>query len=220
MTQWRLLLPALLFGIFFCAVAVKHVLLAGPRKAHYLEAGRKIALVQNDYYPPRARLLDAGGTPLAWSERYFDLIWRGSNPPPEKLLQRLNKELNTTLVPTKSTRGKRWLLRRNLTPDELLKTAPIQRKTPDLIIHSRVERIVVNIAAVRKKVGWTRQLNGEMQGVSGWEKEYDAQLRGTPGRYEVMLDRRRRWIDSTWKLLTPPIPGKDVQVPFRLEDMQ
>lgn len=195
-----------------------HCRLAGPRRTYYLEAGKKIAMVKSNYYPPRARLLDAAGTPLAWSERYFDLVWRESSPPQAKLLRKIAGEVGFPLELEQEIAGKNWILRRDLTPEELLKTAPVLRKHPSLAVHSRLERIVVNIASVREKAGRTVLRDGELQGISGWEKEYDAQLRGTPGKYEVMLDRRRQWIDSTWKLTTPAIPGKDVKVPFRLED--
>ena len=101
--------------------------------------------------------------------------------------------------------------------------------SPDLILCVGVaagrdavtpERIAVNIPEVREKIGATQLKNGELYGVSGWEKSYDTLLRGTPGKYEVMLDRRRRWIDSSWKLVTPAVPGKDVKVPFRLEEIR
>jgi cell division protein FtsI/penicillin-binding protein 2 len=47
-------------------------------------------------------------------------------------------------------------------------------------------------------------------GISGWEKEFDHILRGTPGTFTVMLDRRGRWINSTFRIVTPPSGGKDI----------
>lgn len=220
MTQLRILFPAILFAFWCISVEVMHFRLAGPRRDYYLEAGKKIALVQGDYHPPRARLLDAAGTPLAWSERYFDLVWQEKAAPPAKLLRQLGLELPFPLEPEQSLNGKTWILRRDLMPEELLQTAPVLRTHPALAIHSRLERIAVNIPAVREKIGATQLKNGGLYGVSGWEKDYDTHLRGTPGKYEVMLDRRRRWIDSSWKLVSPAVPGKDVKVPFRVEEIR
>ena len=216
MTPLRTLLPAFFFAIWFCAVGVMHFRLAGPRSTYYLEAGRKIALIRGDYHPPRARLLDADHVPLAWSERYFDLIWQEPTAPPTGTLRKLAAEL--ALPMELEADGQNWILHRDLTPEELLKTAPVLQKHPALLVRSRLERIAVNIPEVREKIGMTELRQGALQGISGWELQYDAQLRGTPGRYEVMLDRRRRWIDSTWNLITPAIPGRDVRVPFRLEE--
>lgn len=219
MNPVRILLPALFFALWLGAVEVMHFRLAGPRRTFYLEAGKKIAMVRDDFYPPRARLLDANRTPLAWSERYFDLIWKEPAAPPNRLLREIADRSQIPLAPEQDLGGRNWILRRDLTPEELLQCAAILRQHPALAIHSRLERIAVNIPEVREKLGSTRLVNGELQGVSGWEKMYDAQLRGTPGQYEVMLDRRRQWIDSTWQLLKPAVPGKDVQLSIRLEDL-
>ena len=32
-----------------------------------------------------------------------------------------------------------------------------------------------------------------------------------------MLDRRRKWIDATWKMTKAPVPGEDVVLPVELE---
>lgn len=215
MTSLRILLPAFFFAIWFCSVGVMHFRLAGPRSTYYLEAGRKIALVRSDYHPPRARLLDADNVPLAWSERYFDLIWQEPAAPSSGALCKLASEL--ALPMELEAEGSTWILHRDLTPEELLKTAPVLQKHPALHIRSRLERIAVNIPELREKIGKTELRQGALQGISGWELQYDAQLRGIPGKYEVMLDRRRRWIDNTWNLITPAVPGRDVRLPFRVE---
>ncbi|MBO5688503.1 MAG: hypothetical protein J6S73_01140 [Lentisphaeria bacterium] len=220
MIRMRLLLPSALFALWGGAAAFMHFRQAGPQREYYLEAGRKIAMIQGEHFPPRARLLDAEGTPLAWSERYFDLEWQEPAAPPARLLRSLAEELKMPLEPEETIHGQTWILRRDLTPEELLCAAPVLRKHPALAIRSRLQRIAVHRPDVREKIGETRLENGVLRGISGWEKEYDAVLRGTPGKYEVMLDRRRRWIDNSWKLLSPAVPGKDVQLPFRMEAEQ
>ena len=216
MTPFRIVLPALFFAFWLAGVLIMHGTLAGSRRAHYLEAGRKMAMVRSDYFPPRARLLDAEGTPLAWSERYFDLTWQEPVAPDSRTLDRIARLFPRKEDPEAAPDEKSWILRRDLTPDELLAVAPVLREHPALAIRSRLERIVVNIPELRERIGRTELRAGELRGVSGWEAEFDTKLRGTPGKYEVMLDRRRRWIDSTWTLVAPAQTGDDVRVPFRL----
>lgn len=216
MTPGRILLPAMFFAVWFIAAGVMHLRLAGPMRTHYLEAGKKISMIQQDFAPPRARILALDNTPLAWSERYFDLVWCEQTAPSGELRRRLAKLISMDVEPEIAPDRESWILRRDLLPDELLKTPEILRLHPALAVRSRLERIVVNIPEIRQSVGQTELRDGVLYGVSGWEKQYDAQLRGTSGRFEVMLDRHRRWIDSTWKLLTPAVPGKDIQVPCQL----
>lgn len=217
MTSFRILLPSVFFALWLAGVLVMHGSLAGPRRAHYSAVGRKIALHAGESFPPRARLLDASGTPLAWSERYFDLVWQEAVAPDRRTLERVSRRFALKDDPEAAPDGKSWILRRDLTPDELLAVAPVLHEHPALAVRSRLERIVVNIPELREKIGWTENRNGELRGASGWEAEYDAVLRGTPGKYEVMLDRHWRWIDRTWKMVRQPVPGNDVKVPYRLE---
>ena len=72
---------------------------------------------------------------------------------------------------------------------------------------------------IRRMVGQIGYRRDVMYGVTGAEKEYDVELSGTPGEYEVMLDRRRNWITGTWKLLVPSIPGEDVKLNVSLRDL-
>ena len=40
--------------------------------------------------------------------------------------------------------------------------------------------------------------------------EYDHLLRGTPGKFTVMLDRHGKWINQTFRIITPPAAGQDI----------
>ena len=216
MTPLRILLPTAFFALWLICVLAGHARLAGPRSAHFTSVGRKIAQLNNRYFPPRARLLDAEGTPLAWSERYFDLVWQEAVAPDSRTLGRIAQSFPLKDDPEAAIDGKSWILRRNLSPDELLAVAPVLHEHPALAVRSRVERIAVNIPELREKIGWTELKDGGLRGVSGWEAEFDRQLTGTPGRYQIMVDRHWRWIDRTWKLVEPAVPGTDVRVPFKL----
>ena len=81
-----------------------------------------------------------------------------------------------------------------------------------LKILSRLERITVNSPAVRHLLGKVEERDGVLCGISGLELEHDARLRGEPGRFEVLLDRYRHWMERSWKLLAEPLPGEDVQL--------
>jgi hypothetical protein len=71
-------------------------------------------------------------------------------------------------------------------------------------------------AAARRLLGAT-QVYGQVEfGVSGWELQYDARLRGRDGQYQVMVDKQGQWIPQTWTELAPPRPGYDVYVPYEL----
>ena len=83
----------------------------------------------------------------------------------------------------------------------------MSQEFPELDIRLRWER---RRGEGMPDVGSVRQSDGMELGVSGAELRHDAVLRGTPGRYTVMLDRKGRWIDSTFRILIPPRAGNDV----------
>ena len=111
----------------------------------------------------------------------------------------------------------RTLLRRNLSVDQLLKLEFLVKGNPSLRILPRLERITVSSPRIRSLIGSVTSDGLELRGVSGLEKEFDFLLRGTPGRYRVMLDRARNWVESSWKLETEPVPGHEVRL-FRTVD--
>ena len=53
--------------------------------------------------------------------------------------------------------------------------------------------------------------------MSGWEKEFDRQLRGTDGTFRVLLDRNGNWIENSWEIREMPEKGRDVQVKYTLD---
>ncbi len=219
MTEFRLVLPAVFFAVWTCGVAAVHFRLAGPERFRCLEEGRKMALLRQHYELQRGRILDKNGTVLAWSERYYDLVWNESLAPDALLLKKISGSLGESLSPEAGLDGKTWVLKQDLTPEMLLKVSSLLELHPSLGVRNRTERIVADVPLIRERVGSTVLRNGVLKGVSGWEDEFDAVLRGTPGEFEVLLDRRRRWIDSSWKLIQKAMPGKDVRVPLSLEEM-
>lgn len=213
-------LMLLLFCWLLVALAV-NFMIAGPNQARYLNIGRKIARQEGEYYLPRARLLDRGGTPLAWSEKYFDLLWlTPSRPCPPELRRQLERILDSTpnfLLPPNPGEETEVVIYRNATADQLLQLDPLLQVTPQLNVRPRVERRRIELPEHYRLIGETKWQNGHLIGVSGAEQRFDRKLSGIPGRYEVMLDRHRNWIYDTWKITREPVPGSDVVLDLDLD---
>ena len=169
----------------------------------------------------RGRLLDQQGLPLAWSERQFALTY---NLPAEGSLLRddvlaLSRTLGIDLAARLPTHlppaGTTLVL---LAPVPVQQVLALQRLgLPRTRIVSTFARRHATLAApLRRQLGAT-QVHGQVEfGVSGWELQHDARLRGRDGQYQVMVDKRGEWIPQTWTELAPPRQGYDVYVPIKL----
>lgn len=190
------------------------------QRDRYLELGNQLALRHGTFLAPRGRILDRNGVVLAWTEKYFDLFL--INPPSGDItndaMMRKLKDIVPDSEPETIDRSS-WLLKTNLSPDQILGLEPLLHHYPELQVIPREERLVVDYPEIRRMVGQIGYRRDVMYGVTGAEKEYDVELSGTPGEYEVMLDRRRNWITGTWKLLVPSIPGEDVKLNVSLRDL-
>ncbi len=202
-------------AIWLLAALVFHFIVAGPQRNQFLLLGRDIALTRGEYHLPRGRLLAADGTPLAWSEKYFDLYWTGDEPPAAELRSELQALLGCALLPENTADGS-LILRRDLSPSQLESLQKCIDRNQALGTRPRLVRVAVNLPQIRPLLGEVVLENGRQTGVSGLEKEYDAILAGKPGRYEVMLDRYRNWIESTLKLTSEAEAGHDVKLKINL----
>lgn len=63
-----------------------------------------------------------------------------------------------------------------------------------------------------KRIGEVRLVDGQLEGISGYEKKYDQLLKGEDWLYEVMLDRRHQFIEKTFKEISPMKSGIDVHL--------
>ncbi len=186
----------------------------------YLALGNRMALRLGKLQAPRGRILDRNGVVLAWSEKYFDLFL--VNPSTDNIEQEMMMKEVRMAVPDcepEVVDETTWLLKANLSPFQLLGLEQLLRGYPELQVIPREERLVVDYPEVRKIIGQVGLREEVMAGQSGAEKEYNVELTGVPGEYEVMLDRRRNWIAGTWKLLVPAIPGEDVKLDFALSEL-
>lgn len=200
------------FAVWSIIVMFRVFWIAGPRREYFIAEGEKIARIEGALPALRGRILDRRGIPLAWSERYYDLAATSSADAAavtetRAALREVLPRLAADAAPPVWFRG--------LSPSELLALEPIVRSgAVPVTIRMREERIAVNSPALRDRLGRCELRGGMLIGVSGLEREYDRQLAGTPGRFSVMLDRWRRWIPASWKLLRPAVPGGDVTANF------
>jgi len=208
----RLTLLIVLLGAWAGVLLLQNFNLAVLRNEYYLKQGELIASYYGSIPAPRGRIVDSDKIPLVWSEKYFDLYYLDdpANMPEElctalSMIVRLNK---------------RNPLVYNLKPAEIEKMAEFLKTDSHLKIKIRVERIVIDSAKVRQLAGQLQSINGEMRGVSGWEREYDAVLTGHSGRFKVLLDRFHNWIGNTYVELLPPRPGEDVILSSRVSDFK
>lgn len=210
----RIFALSVLFSVWALIAFGRAWYIAGPARARFIAAGEKMARRQVVIPAVRGRILDADGVCLVWSERFYDLL--SLVPEGFELSDEELAELRTVL-PVLPDEGR--VLRRNLTPDELLRLeAPLKSGVRARIV-SRDERIAVAIPEIRQAVGELRFRDGSWGGASGWEAEFDAELSGSPGSLTVMLDRHRNWIPASVRMVKKPVPGRDVRLKHTLREL-
>lgn len=211
----RTLILSVFFALWAMAAMCRAWYIAVPGRQRFITAGEQAARRTYAIPAQRGRILDREGVCLVWSERSYDLV--STCPDGDALSDGEMRMLATAVSGVTAESG---VLRRGLSPEELLALeAPIKTGVRARIV-PRDERIVVDSPVVRKLVGELSRKDGDIHGVSGWEFEYDAELSGTPGEFTVMLDRRRNWIASSLKIVKLPVAGRDVRLSLELEKIE
>ncbi len=188
--------------------------LAGPGRAKAVAEGERLARAEGRIPAARGRILDRNGVLLAWSERYFDLQSR------EELPEKAVTELLRIVPDIRYGKSHTGVLKRGLSPDQLVALEGVIRSYPGLRIVSRWERIAISTPAIRRHLGKVEKHGGELVGISGLEQQYDARLQGRAGAYRVLLDRYRNWIPDSWELTQRPQAGDDVQLPYTVLELE
>lgn len=211
----RGLILAAIFAVWGAAALLRAWYIAVPGRERFIAAGEKMARRTVAIPAVRGRIFDAAGVRLVWSERFYDLVSQTAEG--EFLSDEELAELTPVLADL-SAEGR--VLRRNLTPDELLHLeAPLKSGIRARIV-SRDVRIVVSNPAIRRLAGELRFRDGGWHGASGWESEFDPELSGTPGRLSVLLNRHRHWIPASVRVLSLPVPGRDVKLTHTLREFE
>lgn len=193
------------------------------KRGKLLEESRYLAWREGNLPAMRGRILDKNGVKLAWSELTHDLYLSKA-----KLTRRRSAVFLPLLQETfaepllAEEEDSRILLRRALSPDEILKLRRILQRFPELELVPRSRRMNVGYPEIQAKIGKTENRPDPERetGISGWEAQYDRELAGTSGVFRVMLDRNGAWVPGTIEILTPPIPGKDVTLPVAIQELR
>ena len=196
MNTGRFILMLALFGAGFLTCAVRGCRLAGPERAAIIAKGEKTARVRRSLPGKRGRILDREGKVLVWSEVYFDLRYNADGE------NELSEDEQQTLIAlfgkVDLQAGPGAVLRRHLTPGELLALEPLLRRGAPLKVAVRHERLLCNSDAVRRLAGTVEVRHGAQCGVSGWELEHELTLRSIPGEYSVLLDRFGKFMPKSF----------------------
>ncbi len=180
----------------------------------YRERGNELSAREGVLPAPRGQIRAKDGRMLAWSELYFDLYLRDitpSSPNYRRLCYELQKDIPNARVPQSYDGYEQlFLVRSNLTPDEVRRIDRLALRHSELKIVRRIERHVNPNGRLREITGSVEiDEDGAMVGISGLEAQYNGLLTGKPGRFTVMLDRHGKWLDETFVVRRQPVAGRD-----------
>jgi cell division protein FtsI (penicillin-binding protein 3) len=168
----------------------------------------------------RGRLLDRNGVPLAWSQRRFSLTWRvpSDRDAAHSELARITSALPGLRVGDDGlpgAPGASVTLSRDLTVSEASALASLCAELGGLSLTGTFVRRHSLAGKGGRQLGRVARVDGTEVGVSGYELTHDAFLRGRPGMFRVMVDKRGQWIPETWEKVRDMRPGYDVYLPLR-----
>lgn len=184
------------------------MLAAGSGSCYRAEASR-IADKTGELSAIRGRIFDENEKLLVWSERCYDLVVDTRRMTDQRFrairdaYQKMFANESVFSVTPESIN----IVKYNLSARELDLADKLSSRFGEFSVELRWER---RCNEFDENIGEVRQINGMEVGISGMEKEYDNILRGTPGKFTVMLDRRGRWINETFRIITPPEAGRDI----------
>ena len=174
------------------------------KREKLLEQSLHLAWREGTVPAARGSILDKNGVPLVWTELTHDLTLPRSRNSAART-EMLIRHLKTILYPLQAEAdADRVFLKRNLTPEEILRLRRFTILYPELEIRPHMERKTLNLPEIHEK--WTE-----------WEEKYDSELAGTSGLFRVMLDSTGAWVPGTTEILAAPIPGRNVTVPYELK---
>jgi cell division protein FtsI/penicillin-binding protein 2 len=177
----------------------------------YLEAGERLSIRTGVIPAMRGRIVNKDGTLLAWSERIVDILLT-EIPDSAFRRERIECEVRRVLPNFSiSLSRKGMIIKKDISPEEQIALFPIVSKFREIVFIRRVERRRC-CGVPPELIGSVRVTEGGSMGVSGYEKRFDGKLRGRSGVFQVMVDRRGRWIPGTWREMTKPVNGEDVSL--------
>ena len=187
----------------------------------YIKLGNKIASRELKYYPIRSKILDKNGVVLAWTEKYYDLYFidiTGCPARKNEICKKTKKLLPSVTAPEGDELH--YVMFRGLQPKQILLLEELIRSFTELQIRPRTERKVVNYPKVKVHIGEVKYISGRLVGVSGIEKLHDEILSGTPGKFNVMLDRHKNWIKQSVRKVNLSKRGEDIRIKLSIEEIR
>ena len=213
----------LLIGLWAVAAAAHVFYYSVWTRTSLLEESGRIAWREGTLPALRGRILDRNGVVLAWTELHYDLYLETlpvRDRRLEQLALRLREDLDYSFTRPLSLLEPNMILKRDLSPEEVRICGGLMKTFPELRVRMRFERLTVDYPSLRDRIGeCLASEDGELRGVSGLEAEYDASLRGTPGKFIVMLDKYGNWFEGTLQMKRGSIPGGDVRLEISLNSI-
>ncbi|MFW5893951.1 MAG: hypothetical protein ACOCUY_02330, partial [Verrucomicrobiota bacterium] len=214
---WVLAVCVLWSG-FVCARLAQYMVF---QRAHFVALMEDEAWRVADVPALRGRILDREGTPLAWSTRHFRVVFRVPAEPAaaSRRLERIRSAVPqaATVDPDSLVPGQTLVLAEDPSPNQLAAWTKLATGAEDLRVESYFQRHYYEHASpnLRQRLGTVRTINGQTYGVAGEEERHDHLLRGTAGKYRVMVGRDGEWLPGTWETLRELRPGYDVYLNVR-----
>ncbi len=198
----------LLFFLFLWAVLIAAYLFYYSIIASdiYIERGNAIAKRTGNIHAKSGKIIDKYGKLLAWSEIKIDLF---VNERPEFLFYRnkLESRIAILFVDFKFPDDDAPIcLQKNLTPMDQVYLYPLVKRFPEVIFKERRQRKYIS-----------EKLKPELKAI---EKNNWKTLNGKDGIFEVMADKRGKWIPKTWREKIKAIDGKDLSLNITIEEFE
>lgn len=170
----------------------------------------------------RGRILDAQGRPLAWSTRHFRLLWHIPRDP--RTAENQWRHITESVDPDPQWNPDRIrlfldqqvILDHDLSSREFQTLVEHDPNNGSLTVESYFKRHCANLPGLTQRMGRTIVENGTEIGVSGFEKQYDQLLRGTPGVIRTFVSDNGETLRHTRKIVRNVRPGYDVYMPFTI----
>ena len=198
----------LLFFLFlWAALVAAHLFYYSILESElYIERGNAIAKRSGAIHAKRGKIIDRNGKVLAWTTMEIDLY---VNEKPEfpfyrnKLERAIAKYFIDFTFPAATGP---ICLQKNLSPMDQIYLYPLVKRFPEVIFRERSERKYIS-----------EKLRPQLEII---EKENKLLLSGKNGVFEVMADKRGKWIPKTWKEKIKPVDGSDLRLKETIQELQ
>ena len=180
---------------------------------------KSLSLKENIIPGFRGSIIDSNGKKIVWTKISYNLYLT----PPKNIY--IKKEIITSLkkIFPKLKQNynhikKTVLITAELTPQHVKKLLPIINNFSELFIKKIYKREYSSLK-VKEAIGEVKLKNGELIGISGYEKKYDKLLRGKPGKYSVRTNSKKEWINNNIKFDILPQKGEDIILKISEEEL-